>query len=282
MNSPNSVFEEVKLIFGDMFGQEDSSLLAAVFDDVVSLFQGRYSGYEACDTPYHNLQHTTDVFLAMARFIHGAHIAGKKFSETDVTMGLIAALMHDTGYVLKDSDSLISGAQLAPIHVSRSVDFMTHCLTQNGFLKNQISQTAKIILCTEHEIASGIPSDLSKTHQLLGNMMAAADLLAQTADRTYLEKLPHLYREFRETGIGNYECELDLIRDSIIFNEQMHARLKSELDDVMSFLKNHFNARWNVNTNLYAVAIDRSMRYLESILLPDANHYRSHLRRALY
>ncbi len=54
-----------------MFDNGDVSSLVAVFDDVVSLFQGRFPGYKACDTPYHNLRHTTDVFLGMARLVHG-------------------------------------------------------------------------------------------------------------------------------------------------------------------------------------------------------------------
>ncbi len=264
-----------------MFDNGDVSSLVAVFDDVVSLFQGRFPGYKACDTPYHNLRHTTDVFLGMARLVHGAQVAGENISEAVVRVGLIAALMHDTGYVRKNSDTLHRGAQLAPIHVRRSVDFMALCLTQNGFLKNQISQTENIILCTEHENASGNMTFSSNNHRLLGNMMASADLLAQTADRTYLEKLPLLYTEFKEAGNGIYKCELDLIKESLIFNDRIHARLVNQLDNVNRFLKNHFQVRWGVDIDLYQLAIKRSMVYIDSTLIPNASHYQSHLRRSI-
>jgi len=281
MNSLDNVFEEVKTLYLDMFNQGDLSSLVAVFEDVVSLFRGRFSGYKACDTPYHNIKHTTDVFLAMARLMHGAHIAGIKMEENDTRMGLIAALMHDTGYMLRDSDSLSNGARLAPMHVRRSVDFMTLCLTQNGFPKDQISQTTKIILFTEHENADGIQSGLSKKQHLLGNMMASADLLGQTADRTYLEKLPLLFSEFNEVGIGNYNSELDLIKDAALFNDQMHERLANQLDNVKRFLSNHFQVRWHIDVDLYQIAINRSMAYLESVLKNEENEYKSHFRRSL-
>ena len=282
MNSLDNVFEEVKTLYLDMFNQGDLSSLVAVFEDVVFLFQGRCHGYKACDTPYHNLKHTTDVFLAMTRLLHGARVAGKEFSEINVRMGIIAALMHDSGYMRKETDRQPSGARLAPMHVRRSVEFMTQCLTQHGFPKKQISRTAEIILYTDHEkAASGMPSGLSKTHRMLGNMLASADLLAQTADRTYLEKLPLLYREFKEAEIGNYDSELDLIKDAVSFNDHMHARLENQLDNVKRFLSNHFQVRWYIDADLYQVAIKRSMAYLESVLNADTGNYLCHFRRSL-
>ena len=281
MNSPHSVLEEVKTLFLDIFNKAEFSLLVAAFDNVLSLFNGHYAGYKACDTPYHNLKHTTDVFLAMARLIHGAFNTGKNLSEDDVTMSLLGALMHDTGYVLKDSDSQPSGALLAPNHVPRSVEFMAQCLTQNGYPIGFIEKIEKIILFTDHENSYSKLYFSTRKLRLLGTMLASADLLAQTADRTYLEKLPLLYREFKEVGIGNYDSAFDLIKNAVLFNDQMHLRLVHQLDNVKRYLTNHFKVRWDIDEDLYQEAVDRSMLYLQSALLPDTDKYKSHLRRGL-
>jgi hypothetical protein len=282
MHSPGHVFEEVKTLYLDMFDRGELSPLIAVYEDTLSLFQGKYPGYKACDTPYHNLKHTTDVFLAMARLLHGAQVAGENLSEADVNLGLIAALMHDTGYVRRDSDNHHrSGAQLTPMHVRRSVEFMTRCLVEKGYTKENILQTEHIVLCTDHENASGNVHFSSNNHRLLSNMIASADLLAQTADRIYLEKLPLLYCEFKEVGYGNYNNELDLIKDAVYFNDHMHERLVNQLDDVKRFLTNHFKVRWHIDEDLYRVAINHSMAYLASVLDSNTKNFRIHFRRAL-
>ena len=112
-------------------------------------------------------------------------------------------------------------------------------------------------------------------------MLASADLLAQTADRTYLEKLPLLYREFKEAGTEKFACELDLIKDAAIFNKQMNTRLTTQLDSVNRFYQTHFQARWDIDADLYQVAIERSMTYLAYVLKSDAENYKIHFRRSL-
>lgn len=281
MNNPHKVLEEVKTIFLAMFNAGDLSLVSAVFEDVVDLFAGKFPGFKACDTPYHNLKHTTDVFLAMARLIHGAHIEGVVFSEMDASMGLVAALMHDVGYIQKDSENYHSSAKLASLHVDRGIAFMNHILTQKGCSRHSILACEQAILCTDLEKPLTSIPFASPSGELIGKMLASADLLAQTSDRTYLEKLPLLYREFKEAGTENYTCELDLIKDATQFNARMNERLSIQLGSVNRFFKSHFRVRWHIDTDLYPVAIERAMTYLTSVLKSDADNYKIHLRRAL-
>lgn len=278
---PYKVLEEVKTIFQDMFSKGDFTLLSAVFEDVFSLFSGKLEGFKACDTPYHNLKHTTDVFLAMARLIHGAQTQGFALNTIDVNLGLVAALMHDTGYIQKDSENYDSSAKLAPAHIDRSIAFMAHVLTQKGYSHDSVLQCEQAILCTNLEKPLNTIPFQSPSGKLIGEMLASADLLAQTADRTYLEKLPLLYREFKEAGTGNYECELDLIKDATLFNNRMNERLTTQLNSVNHFFQNHFRIRWDIDADLYQEAINRAMVYLAHILESDAENYKSHLRRAL-
>jgi len=281
MNNPHKVLEEVKTIFLKMFNAGDFALVSAVFEDAVALFAGKFPGFKACDTPYHNLKHSTDVFLAMSRLIHGAHVEGVAMRAMDASMGLIAALMHDVGYMQKDSENYDSSAKLASVHVDRGIAFMNHLLTQKGCSQDSILACEQAILCTDLEKPLTTIPFASPSGELIGKMLASADLLAQTSDRTYLEKLPLLYREFKEAGTGNYACELDLIKDATRFSTRMNERLSTQLDSVNRFFKSHFRVRWDIDADLYQVAIDRAMTYLAQILKSDAEKYKVHLRRSL-
>jgi len=281
MNTPSKVLEEVNTLFLDMFDEHDFDLVSSVFESVVALFSGKLPGFKACDTPYHNLKHTTDVFLAMTRLLHGAQIKGVAFNARDAGVGVVAALMHDAGYIQKESENYDSSAELAPVHVDRGIEFMTHILTQKGCSPDSIIKCKQAILCTDMATPLNTIPFKTPANELLGKMLASADLLAQTSDRTYLEKLPLLYREFKEAGTGNYDCELDLIKDSTLFNSRMNERLTTQLDSVNRFFQTHFRARWNIDADLYQEAIDRAMTYLAHILKSDVKNYKPHLRRAL-
>ena len=281
MNDPHKVLEEVKIIFLEMFNSGDFTLVSAVFDDIVALFSGKYQGFKACDTPYHNLKHTTDVFLAMARLIHGAHIEETSLTEMNANMGLIAAIMHDVGYIQKDSENYDRSAKLASVHVDRGIAFMIRILTQKGCSRVSMLECQQAILCTDLEKPLTTIPFSSPSGELIGKMLASADLLAQTSDRTYLEKLPLLYREFKEAGTGNYENELDLIKDATQFNTRMNERLSTQLDSVNRFFQTHFRLRWHIDADLYQVAIERAMTYLAHMLESNTENYKIHFRRAL-
>src|SRR4030042_1064708 len=80
----NLVIKEVKHIVSLINHQFDFSHFDQAFRDVEKLFRGHYPGYQACNTDYHDLQHTLHVFLAMARLMHGAFVEGIKFSDKEL------------------------------------------------------------------------------------------------------------------------------------------------------------------------------------------------------
>lgn len=112
MEDPDSVLNEVKEIASLMSPGFDSRPLGQVFKDVLRLFRGEFPGYRKCNTEYHDLKHTTDTFLAFARLIHGAFINGHHFKERNMTLGLISALMHDTGYMQTMNDNTGTGQNI--------------------------------------------------------------------------------------------------------------------------------------------------------------------------
>ena len=123
MQEPYSVLGEVKTVYGMMFPGMEFEVVRLFFDDIVRLFRGEFPGYRKCNTEYHDLKHTTDTFLATARLIHGAIADGHRFSERSARLGLISALMHDTGYSQTIDDEKGTGAKYTIEHVDRSIDF---------------------------------------------------------------------------------------------------------------------------------------------------------------
>jgi hypothetical protein len=217
----------------------------------------------------------------MARLLHGALLSGENFSNREIFLGLTGALMHDSGMIQESCDSEGTGAKYTQEHVQLSMDFVTKHAADLHLNDQEITDLRTMIQGTDLMVDFSSINFSSSTVELLGKTLGTADLIAQMADRTYLEKLPLLYREFKEAGTENYDCELDLIKDANQFNSRMNDRLTTQLDCANRFFRTHFRVRWNLDADLYQVAIDRAMTYLAHILKSDLEHYRIHLRRAL-
>ena len=71
VEDPQRVRDAVLALFAARYPRENFNRLARAFDDFRALFEGRFSGYFACDTLYHDIRHSLDVTLAMARLIDG-------------------------------------------------------------------------------------------------------------------------------------------------------------------------------------------------------------------
>jgi len=266
MESAADVFEEVKIIVSLMFPKLDFAALDFVFKDIVRLFNGKYPGYRACNTRYHDLKHTTDAFLAMARLIHGASIDGIKFNERQIKLGLISALMHDTGYIQTLDDRTGTGGKYTLTHIRRSMDFMDGYFVKKAYSREDFQLCSKCLSCTGldtrvNEILFDTPEDA-----ILGKMLGTADLFGQLADRSYLKKLTFLYHEFREANVPGYEDELDLFEKTPTFYEFTLKRIERELGNVNRYLQHHFKARWNIDRDLYQDAIERNINYLKQVI----------------
>ena len=104
ISSHRETYEEIIRILALVAPAYDPARLAAVYQDIVSLFNGSYPGYRASNTKYHNLEHTCSVTLATARLTHGVHVQGQAFATRDMELGLIGALFHDAGLIQMFSD----------------------------------------------------------------------------------------------------------------------------------------------------------------------------------
>lgn len=266
MDSTEAVHNEVIHILRLLNPAFDAEPVQRVFRFTVDLYEGRMQGYRACNTDYHNLRHITDTYLAMARLLHGARLSGLDFSDREIVLGLIGALMHDTGMIQESHDTEGTGAKYTPEHVMLSMDFVARHAEIFHLSRREIKDLRNMILCTD--LTADITAiDFSTPEvELLGKILATADLIAQMADRTYLEKLLFLYHEFREAEVGDFENEIDFLHQTLEFFEISDLRFRETLDDTCRYLVPHFKSRWQIDENLYTRSITNQRNFLKKIL----------------
>lgn len=259
------------------------------FHDFDQLFRGRFPGYEACDTVYHDIQHSLDVTLAMARLLTGYERTapnGKSLGWERVLLGLVAALFHDSGYIRNRGDRAHrNGAEHTLWHISRSAAFLRDYLPRVG-LASRVHVAEHLVHFTGYErtieqIERGLDDPLDN---VTGYLLGTADLLAQMADRCYLEKCrDRLYAEFVLGGVAVqishghiqevlYESGLDLLRKTPDFwKETALTRLDGAFDRAYRYMEPVFDGH-----NPYMHAIRQNLAYLTQVIHNDDW---SHLRR---
>ncbi|MGD8701596.1 MAG: hypothetical protein PVG51_03250 [Desulfosarcina sp.] len=280
MSSPQAVLDEAVAVLEPVFAQVDTMAVRLAFNQMVSLYQGDWEGTRGCNTDYHDLKHVTDCFLAMVRLLHGAAVTGIQFSSRQIHQVLVAALLHDVGYLQNTEDTEGTGAKYTAYHVRRSMDFVQRHFVAFGLMENEVHDCLAMIHCTDLTCEpASIPFGDGTTEQI-GKMLATADIMAQMADRTYLEKLLFLFYEMEEARIGDFGDEVDLLHRSKDFYRHMADRFERQLSSVNRFMIHHFRARWNIDVDLYQLAIDNQRNYLSTILTIADEDPRSRLRRS--
>jgi len=257
----------------------DTALIKSVFDDVMRVFRGDYPGYSAIRTLYHDKPHTLDVFLCAVRLMHGVYLSGNRLSDEEITLIMIATLMHDIGYSQMQGEEGGTGAQFTQVHVKRGIAFMKKYIAERRLparyavaLEPMISGTDAALKFTEIEF----PDDRTR---LLGQIVASADLTGQMADRTYLEKLLFLYLEFKEAHFGNYQNMYDLLRKTSTFYTQTREKLDGALGGMYKTLRFFFKDMMGVDNNYYLESIEKNIAYLSKVVALDEQEYLSMLKR---
>jgi hypothetical protein len=198
----SAVQSEVEAIFSSLFPEADSTFIARAFAWTEQWFTGKYSGYQAIDARYHDLEHTLQGTLCLARLLRGRHFAGVRpiLTPKMFELGLLAILAHDTGYLKRTEDTEGTGAKYTLVHVRRSGEFARQFLSEKGYNASDTHSVQNMIRCT------GVNADLnaipfaSELEKAIGFGLGTADLLGQMAAPDYVEKLPVLYLEFAEAA----------------------------------------------------------------------------------
>ena len=270
---PVCVKLEVGRIFRTLYSRNQAPILDRAFDDLVRMYRGQIPGYAACDTEYHDLQHVLEVTLAMARLLDGyersrgdaAHITERLFQ-----LGVICALYHDCGYIRRSNDYKNStGAAYTATHVSRGGKYLKEYLPTIG-LEDFAEAAPQILHYTGYERPVQTIKLDDPMYRLLGSFLGSADIIAQMADRCYLEKCrDRLYPEFVAGGITRkntdngevvvFESPEDLLRKTPSFYKNASKRLDSDLGGAYQYAKAHFGG----GANLYMDALKQNIRFIE-------------------
>ncbi len=275
----NLVIKEVKHTVLLISPQFDFHYFDQAYRDVEKLFQGKYPGYRACNTDYHDFQHTLHVLLAMARLLHGASVEGIEFTDKEINLGLISTLMHDTGYIQSKDDIEGTGAKYTLLHIKRGIQFIQKHYEVDSYFRDDLENFNDIISCTGMSMDIGSMKFASSNIELLGKMLGTADLLAQMSDRFYLEKLMPLFREFEEGKVPGFASEYDLLKKTSNFYHITKHRMEKDLDNVSRFMTAHFRKRWRIERNIYQEAIDKNINYLRFVLKHNEKSVGIFLRR---
>jgi len=141
VSSPAAVRNAVWKLFSATFPGAPFDKLWLAFYDFERLFTGRFPGYLGCDTTYHDVQHTLDMTLALARLVAGYERSvdtQERLGPERARMAIITSLFHDSGYIRhKERDSeFVNGAEFTLYHVTRSADFLRRYLPELGLAKD--------------------------------------------------------------------------------------------------------------------------------------------------
>lgn len=271
---PVAVRGEVESRYRSMYADADPVFVAQSFGWALDCFTGRYKNYQAIDASYHDLEHTLQGTLCMARLLHGRHKAGAgpTLERRMFELGLMAILLHDTGYLKTRDDAAGTGAKYTLVHVGRSAEFAAVLLREKGCRPQEIEAVQHMIRCTGVNVdLSAIPfaADWDRT---IGYALGTADLLGQMAAEDYIDKLPILYKEFEESaafnrGRGSNTCVFtsaeDLMRKTPIFWEK-YVLPKIERD--FQGLYRYLNAPPPDGPNAYLQRIQANLRKLHERL----------------
>src|SRR6266705_1578035 len=200
--NPSAVEAEVQAAYQGMFPEGDPLFVPRVFGWALQCFAGEYRDYQAVDARYHDFEHTLQGTLCMTRLLRGRHLAAAEplLTQRMFELGLVAILLHDTGYLKKRQDTEGTGAKYTVVHVTRSAEFAAQLLRKKGFQETEIRAVQNMIHCTGVDAAlSNIPFQ-SEIEKIVGFALATADLLGQMAADDYVDKLPILYLEFAEAA----------------------------------------------------------------------------------
>jgi len=281
VSDPVSVRNAVADLFTNTYPGASFDKLWLAFYDFARLFTGQYPGYLGCDTTYHDMQHTLDMTLALARLVAGYERNAApvdRLGAHRAQMTIITSLFHDSGYIRhkeRDKD-FTNGAEFTLYHVSRSADFLRRYLPELGLAKD-VAVASMIVHFTGYELDIDKIELEDPRDSICGHLLGTADLIAQMADRCYLEKCrDRLYKEFVVGGVAiehasageymvRYESGIDLLRKTPVFYQAATKdRLQKKFNRAYRYAEVMFEGR-----NPYVAAIRRNLNHLVKVLKTD-------------
>ena len=245
----------------------NSRLVKEIHGEVSRYFHGNHPHFQENKLPYHTLRHTILVVLATVRLFHGLHFNGSTVNPDLLLKGLLAAYFHDTGLLLQPYNSIGSNSKHQSNHEARSIHFLHNYCKEKGIALPVARDSSDIILYTDLSNSRKVFTNHRKEIQLAGQVVGSADLLAQMADRYYLECLPLLFKEQRLGGINRHNSTMELLEHTAQFYHDVALkRLLVTFSNTSEAMRYHFRERHKLDRHLYRENIDKNIHYLKTIL----------------
>jgi hypothetical protein len=266
---PTAVAGEVQKIYLRMFPRAGVFFVPQAIGWAIDCFTGYFGEYQPVDTRYHDFEHTLQGTLCLARILNGRHCAETEPALTAkyFELGLLAILLHDTGYLKKWDDIHGTGAKYTAIHVDRSAEFAAQLLTEKKFTREDIRTVQNLIRCTGVDAAlDKIPFE-NEVGKITGFAIGTADLVGQMAADDYVDKLPVLYEEFAEAKVHSgpsfitgFTSAEDLMQKTPMFWKKIVlGKLEHEFGGLYHFL----NSPYPHGPNAYLNRIEANLERLK-------------------
>ena len=267
---PTAVANAVGAAYLAIFTEGDEHFVPRAFDWATACFTGNFGDYQPIDAQYHDFEHTLQGALCFARLLHGRYRASGQpvLSERISQLGLLAMLLHDTGYLKTRDDTEGTGAKYTLTHVKRSTDFAARLLQEVGCQPADIRAVQNMIRCTGVDATLNVIEFQDDLERTTGLALGTADLLGQMAADDYIEKLPMLYSEFEEAArhtpdrtnlLGMFSSVADMLRKTPVFWEKyVILKLNRDFEGLHRFL----NTPYPEGPNCYFQRIEANMERL--------------------
>jgi hypothetical protein len=270
---PVAVGNEVMRLFHGLYPAQTSPQVERAFKDMWLLYQGKHPDYQPCNTEYHDTQHVLDVTLTAARLLDGYVRVGTGQAPLPPEyfgIGVVVALFHDVGYLLRRTDHKHRfGAEYTLTHVSRGSHFLLDYFPGIGW-KQYAAVASQLVHFTGYERPVDTIHVDDPVLRRVGEILGTADIIAQMADRCYLEKCrDRLYPEFVLGGLTRrkqpdgrfitvFESGDDLVRKTPGFYFNAMKRLDEQLHRAYVYAERSLGG-----PNVYLEQMDRNVRYAQ-------------------
>lgn len=271
---------EIKSLLRRRF-PDQVGLLEEMIADVEALYRGEWPLWQACQVPYHTIDHIHGVLMVALQIYAGdcqrRQLQSMAMETSRVKVLSAAALFHDSGYLkLRDDSSQGLGGQYTFEHVERSQRLaQSYLVGRKGWTIEQQQAVHVMIGATKIVDVDAEAIVLAAQFDGLCDMLASADLLAQVSDDGYLEKLPSLYAEFaeaydmqgreqlRQRGFVVFDSYEQLLAGSGYFiRGQVLPRLKAMGDQERS-LQIYFGKHFSP----YSQQLQRNLLQLDALII---------------
>ena len=264
--------ENLSHVFRRTFGGRELDL-AALLDEAGRLVIEQLASSDAL---YHDAEHTALVTLVAQDILRGLRLT-RSVSPEDWVHSILAALLHDVGYVrgicqadradrqiVNASGDTISpprgasDAFLAPYHIERS-----KLVVRERFASHPVIDAERIMRAIELT-RFPVPDDGDHTEtDTEAGLIRAADLIGQLGDPLYPRKLNALFHEFAEIGVNE---KLGFLSPADVA-ERYPAFFWSKVEPCIGGAMRHLELtmegrQWVANLYSHVFAIEHDRRYM--------------------